>query len=164
MLTASSRFGIVGAWAAIRAWATGTPINAVITASRSVRCPRPCITLKRRSSPSGLPGPFGPGHMGKLSRLSPYPENARRMPKLAPRNRNRGTVVAVLVGLVAAVAPSGVAGGRKTPSVPLGQEVGQLIMTGFPGTAPPAWLERRLAGRDLGRVILFGYHVVPNAQ
>src|SRR5438477_10860190 len=87
------------------------------------------------------------------------------MPKLAHRSRSRSTVAAAAAAaLVAVLAPAGVAGGSRTAPVPLDQEVGQLVMTGFPGTAPPAWLERRLAARELGGVILFGYNVVSKAQ
>ena len=42
--------------------------------------------------------------------------------------------------------------------------MGQLIATGFPGTSAPAWMRGRLAKRELGGVILFGYNVASRAQ
>ena len=43
-------------------------------------------------------------------------------------------------------------------------QVGQLIVTGFPGTSAPAWMTRRLARRELGGVVLFGYNVRSPSQ
>jgi beta-N-acetylhexosaminidase len=43
-------------------------------------------------------------------------------------------------------------------------QVGQLIATGFPGTAAPSWMRARLAKRELGGVILFGYNVRSRSQ
>jgi beta-N-acetylhexosaminidase len=49
-------------------------------------------------------------------------------------------------------------------AVPLRAQVGQLIATGFPGTSAPPWLRSRLAKRELGGVILFGYNVTSRTQ
>ncbi|HEX6711898.1 MAG TPA: glycoside hydrolase family 3 N-terminal domain-containing protein [Thermoleophilaceae bacterium] len=49
-------------------------------------------------------------------------------------------------------------------AVPLRVQVGELIMSGFPGTSAPAWMRARLAGRELGGVILFGYNVASRTQ
>ena len=52
----------------------------------------------------------------------------------------------------------------RAADVPLSQQVGRLIMTGFPGTAAPSWLTGRLARRELGGVVLFGYNVASRTQ
>ena len=52
----------------------------------------------------------------------------------------------------------------RPSAVPLAQQVGTLIVTGFPGTSAPAWLQRRLARHELGGVVLFGYNVASKAQ
>lgn len=48
--------------------------------------------------------------------------------------------------------------------MPLRVQVGQLIVSGFPGTTTPAWMRARLAKRELGGVILFGYNVASRSQ
>ena len=48
--------------------------------------------------------------------------------------------------------------------VPLSQQVGALIVTGFPGTTAPSSLIQRLARRELGGVVLFGYNVRSQSQ
>lgn len=48
--------------------------------------------------------------------------------------------------------------------MPLRVQVGQLIATGFQGTSAPGWLRARLAKRELGGVILFGYNVASRTQ
>ena len=53
---------------------------------------------------------------------------------------------------------------RRAAAIPLRIQVGQLIATGFPGTSAPAWLRARLAKRELGGVILFGYNVASRTQ
>jgi beta-N-acetylhexosaminidase len=52
----------------------------------------------------------------------------------------------------------------RAVSTPLRIQVGQLIATGFQGTAAPAWLRARLAKRELGGVVLFGYNVASKSQ
>jgi beta-N-acetylhexosaminidase len=59
--------------------------------------------------------------------------------------------------------PTGV-DGDPAATVPLEQQVGALIVTGFSGTAAPAWLRERLAQGRLGGVVLFGRNVVSPAQ
>jgi beta-N-acetylhexosaminidase len=53
---------------------------------------------------------------------------------------------------------------RASADPPLRVQVGQLIVTGFPGTTAPAWLRGRLDKRELGGVILFGYNVASRSQ
>jgi beta-N-acetylhexosaminidase len=66
----------------------------------------------------------------------------------------------------AVAAGSAAATGSRTAAAapPLRVQVGQLIATGFPGTAAPSWLSSRLARRELGGVILFGYNVASRTQ
>jgi beta-N-acetylhexosaminidase len=66
----------------------------------------------------------------------------------------------------AAVAYASTAGASaQAPAAPaLRVQVGQLIATGFEGTSAPAWLLDRLAKRELGGVILFGYNVASRSQ
>src|SRR5213595_3726580 len=54
--------------------------------------------------------------------------------------------------------------GSASAAAPLRVQVGQLIATGFPGTSAPAWMRARLARRELGGVILFGYNVASRPQ
>ena len=68
------------------------------------------------------------------------------------------------VVLVCAAAAGSAGGAPKPASVPLRIQVGQLIVTGFRGTSTPAWLRSRLAQRELGGVVLFGYNVASRAQ
>ncbi|MEA2495280.1 MAG: beta-N-acetylhexosaminidase [Thermoleophilaceae bacterium] len=70
------------------------------------------------------------------------------------------------VALVCVVAGASARAGESAPpsAVPLRVQVGQLIATGFPGTSAPAWLRDRLAKRELGGVILFGYNVRSREQ
>lgn len=70
--------------------------------------------------------------------------------------------VAATALLIAVVASAPASGGAR--AVALEQQVGQLIVTGFPGTTAPAWLRTRLARREVGGVILFGYNVRSRAQ
>jgi beta-N-acetylhexosaminidase len=55
-------------------------------------------------------------------------------------------------------------GPRAASATPLRIQVGQLIAAGFPGTSAPAWMRSRLASRELGGVILFGYNVSSPSQ
>jgi beta-N-acetylhexosaminidase len=68
--------------------------------------------------------------------------------------------IALMTALVGAAAvPRG-----DAATVPLRQQVGQLIVAGFPGTSAPSWLRGRLARRELGGVVLFGHNVVSPSQ
>lgn len=68
-----------------------------------------------------------------------------------------------LVGIAAAGSAVGAPGSRAA-AVPLRVQVGQLIASGFQGTSAPAWMRSRLAKRELGGVILFGYNVASRPQ
>jgi beta-N-acetylhexosaminidase len=70
--------------------------------------------------------------------------------------------VAATVAALAAVLS--LTGGTAPADVPLDQKVGRLIVAGFPGTSAPPSVERRLAARRLGGVILFGYNVASRRQ
>src|SRR5690242_9454496 len=66
-------------------------------------------------------------------------------------------------GGVASGSPA--SGARRFASpAPLRVQIGQLIVSGFPGTTAPSWLRARLAERELGGVILFGYNVASRSQ
>jgi beta-N-acetylhexosaminidase len=74
-----------------------------------------------------------------------------------------------LVGVAAVGSAAGASAPRARPAAtsataPLRVQVGELIATGFPGTSAPAWMRSRLAKRELGGVILFGYNVTSRAQ
>src|SRR3954449_10961614 len=72
--------------------------------------------------------------------------------------------VAILAFASAVFVGTAASGARSAPAVPLRIQVGQLIATGFPGTSAPAWVRDRLAKRELGGVVLFGYNVASRAQ
>lgn len=73
--------------------------------------------------------------------------------------------VAVMVAVASAgSATSGATADGATSATPLRVQVGQLITTGLPGTSAPAWMRARLAKRELGGVVLFGYNVRSRAQ
>src|SRR4051794_27416882 len=71
---------------------------------------------------------------------------------------------AVLACAVAAGASAAAGASRAAAATPLRIQVGQLITTGFSGTSVPAWVRTRLAARELGGVILFGYNVASRSQ
>jgi beta-N-acetylhexosaminidase len=68
---------------------------------------------------------------------------------------------ALLVGVVAGGSAAGASAPRATP---LRIQVGQLIVSGFPGPTAPSWVRSRLAKEELGGVILFGYNVASRTQ
>src|SRR4051794_19825476 len=72
--------------------------------------------------------------------------------------------VAILAFASAVLVGTAASGARSAPAVPLRIQVGQLIATGFPGTSAPAWVRDRLAKRELGGVVLFGYNVASRGQ
>jgi hypothetical protein len=95
-------------------------------------------------------------------RLSPDPAARRRLVALGG-----AALAALVVGLIAGAGGGGDdespeagrperkavdAAGRLT----LRQQVGQLIVSTFPGTRPPAYIRRRLRARETAGVILFG--------
>jgi beta-N-acetylhexosaminidase len=67
------------------------------------------------------------------------------------------TLTTVFFAWPVATAPS-------AADVPLSQQVGALIVTGFPGTSAPPAVTQRLARRELGGVVLFGYNVASQPQ
>jgi beta-N-acetylhexosaminidase len=77
-------------------------------------------------------------------------------------------VTAALAALALPVAAASASGGgdrvRAPAPAPLAQQVGRLILSGFPGTSAPAWLEQRLARGQLAGVVLFGYNVASPSQ
>jgi beta-N-acetylhexosaminidase len=84
-----------------------------------------------------------------------------------PTSRVTGVALtcAVLIAAVAAgFATSAPVASAPVASAPLRVQVGQLVVTGFPGTVAPAWMRSRLARRELGGVILFGYNVASRSQ
>ena len=109
-----------------------------------------------------------PGRLG-LPNLLPAAPNLRRV--TARRIHGLGAS-ALLAGAVAAgsasagstPAPARASAPARTSATPLRVQVGQLIATGFPGTGAPAWMRDRLARRELGGVILFGYNVASRSQ
>jgi beta-N-acetylhexosaminidase len=75
--------------------------------------------------------------------------------------------VAFLCAAAAGSALGGTAGTKaaaRAAATPLRVQVGQLMAAGFPGTSAPAWMRSRLAKRELGGVILFGYNVASRTQ
>jgi beta-N-acetylhexosaminidase len=77
---------------------------------------------------------------------------------------SRVTCVALACPVLIAAVAAGSATSAPVASAPLRVQVGQLIATGFPGTSAPAWMRARLAKRELGGVILFGYNVASRTQ
>jgi beta-N-acetylhexosaminidase len=97
--------------------------------------------------------------MGELHHCNPLrlEENvaaSTTIPKLA----------AVITLAVASVVTSPGATAPRAAGVPLAQQVGQLIISGFQGTSTPSWTTQRLARGKLGGVVLFGYNVRSRTQ
>jgi beta-N-acetylhexosaminidase len=84
--------------------------------------------------------------------------------KLTRARESRSNVAAALVALGIGLFSAADVAGDPAPAVPLEQQVGALIVTGFSGTTAPAWLRRRLVRRELGGVVLFGRNVVSQRQ
>jgi beta-N-acetylhexosaminidase len=53
---------------------------------------------------------------------------------------------------------------RAAPELPLEQAVGQLLVMGFEGTRPPAYVRRRLRAGEAAGVILFGGNIADAVQ
>jgi beta-N-acetylhexosaminidase len=93
---------------------------------------------------------------------------ARRIRAMAAAAPIAACAMAMAIAAAAAAgesAPRAATAPRASASAtPLRVQVGQLIATGFPGTSAPSWMRLRLARRELGGVILFGYNVSSRAQ
>jgi beta-N-acetylhexosaminidase len=92
-------------------------------------------------------------------RLSPDPAARRRLVALVG-----AAAAALVVGLVAGAggggssdeaAPEPFSARAAVDRLTLRQQVGQLIVSTFPGTRPPAYIRRRLRARETAGVILF---------
>src|SRR4051794_36884858 len=115
-------------------------------------------------------------------RLSPYSQADRPIPLNAKivawctngagvaffphdqRHMRAASAVSVLIAALAAGTAAGESAAPRVSTVPLRIQVGQLIATGFQGTSAPAWMRDRLAKRELGGVVLFGYNVRAKGQ
>ena len=103
-------------------------------------------------------------------RLSADPAARRRLALLGA-----GALLALIVGLVAGASGGG---GRDEPhpaptvrkaeaavdGLNLRQQVGQLTISSFQGTAVPGWLRRRLGAGETAGVILFGFNATTPQQ
>ncbi len=103
-------------------------------------------------------------------RLSADPAARRRLALLGA-----GALLALVVGLVAGASggdqedepqPAPAAGRAQAAvdGLSLRQQVGQLTVSSFQGTAVPGWLRRRLGAGETAGVILFGFNATTPAQ
>jgi beta-N-acetylhexosaminidase len=101
-------------------------------------------------------------------RLSSDPAARRRLGFLAG-----AAALALVVGIAVGGGDGGSAPEPKPPArelreavdrLSLRQQVGQLTISSFPGTRPPAYIRRRLRAGETAGVILFGFNAGPSEQ
>ena len=96
------------------------------------------------------PGPPLPRRPAPDGHAPPHQTRPRSTSRGARRAQRPAAISGLVTALLVAVAPSTAA--SLTPA----QLAGQRVVYGFPGTSPPAALERRIAAGEAGAVLLLG--------